>query len=201
MIKRYFTAATGAIAITLSLFLGMNYLVAAKNAEKPEEKIYPPIVIGTISEVADTHEKIKQPERPERPEIITTSLPPTTTKSEKPGNHGGPRILPEPTADKLPRGFGLANGDIQPLRKFAPAYPRTMIARGVEGYVIVKFTVNKMGAVENIVIVESTNAAFNKNSLRAVAKYKYKPRVIDGVAVQVTDVMEKISFKLENSQS
>jgi protein TonB len=56
-----------------------------------------------------------------------------------------------------------------------------------------------MGSVENVTVVESTNRAFERPSIRAVEKYKYKPRVIDGIAVEVQDVMEKISFEMEKS--
>ena len=199
MIKRYSASVAGAFAITFSLFLGMNYLVAPERAEKPEVKKYVPFEIGKVREATDIRQKIKMPDRiadPIEPINIPSPHDETTTKNViNPNTYTGPK----PTSKFKPAGIGLSNGDIQPLRKFAPAYPRTQASRGIEGYVIVQFTVNKMGAVENIIIIESTNSGFNKNSMRAVSKYKYKPRVIDGVAVEVHNVMEKISFKLETS--
>ncbi len=199
MIKRYFASVAGAFAITLSLFLGMNYLIAPGKAEKPEVKKYVPFEIGKVREATDIRPKIKMPDKIIDPvEPIDTRLP-KNKKTTKNVINPNPYTGPKPTSKFKPTRIGLSNGDIQPLRKFAPAYPRTQASRGIEGYVIVQFTVNKMGAVENIVIVESTNSGFNKNSIRAVSKYKYKPRVIDGIAVEVHNVMEKISFKLETS--
>lgn len=152
---------------------------------------------------------VRDPEHPtvkdRKPEIIKDFIEPfnmpkltqkqTKTKMTKIG-----RLVPPTTTEKInPQGIGLSDGDIQPIRKFAPTYPRSLATRGIEGYVIVKFTVNKMGAVENIIILESTNRAFERPSIRAVGKYKYKPRVIDGVSVKVQGVMEKISFEIEKS--
>lgn len=199
MIKRYFASALGAFSITFLIFLGMHFLIAPDNANRPEITEGIKIVMGDV----------RDPERPtikdRKPEIIQDviepfDMPNLTQKETKATVIKIGSLVPPTTTDKInPSGIGLSDGDIQPIRKFAPAYPRSSQSRGIEGYVVVKFTVNKMGAVENIIIVESTHAAFERPSLRAVAKYKYKPRVIDGVAVKVNDIMEKISFKLEDS--
>lgn len=199
MIKRYSASVAGAFAITLSLFLGMNYLIAPGKAEKPEVKKYVPFEIGKVREATDIRQKIKMPDKIIDPvEPIETTFP-KNKKTAKNVINPNPYTGSKPPSKFKPKGIGLSNGDIQPLRKFAPAYPRTQASRGVEGYVIVQFTVNKMGAVENIIIVESTNSGFNKNTMKAVGKYKYKPRVIDGIAVETHGIMEKISFKLETS--
>lgn len=199
MIKRYSTSILGAFTITFFLFLGMYFLIAPEKADKPEIKGHGPIVLGKIREPLRPDTKIRQPdkikntiEKMDLPKLARKDK--TSTTIEIGGN-----IPLMPTDRITPRNIGLANGDIQPLRKFAPAYPSRQVSQGIEGYVIVKFTVNKMGAVENIIIVESTNRAFERPSIRAVAKYKYKPRIIDGTSVEVRDVMEKISFELEDS--
>ncbi len=198
MIKRYSTSILGAITITFFLFLGMHFLIAPDNFENPE----------VIKPFTFTIGKVRDPEKPHvkdrKPEIIKDVIKPFVMPklTQKDTNKTTLKIgslIPNATADKiLPKGIGLSDGEIQPIRKFKPAYPRGPQSRGIEGYVIVEFTVNKMGAVENAVVIESTNSAFEKSSLRAVAKYKYKPRVIDGVAVETSGVMEKISFKLED---
>jgi len=199
MIKRYSTSVCGAFAITFALFLGMNYLVSPEEAEKPEEKSHPPIIIGTIRDVIEPRKKIEPPEKIIDDVELTQKPRPPKDKATKNVINFMPPTRHQPIQPLKPTRIGLANGEIQPLRKFAPAYPRVGVNRGIEGYVVVKFTVNKMGAVENIVIVESTNGIFNDNTISAVEKYKYKPRVIDGEAVEVHGVMEKVSFKIDNS--
>lgn len=199
MIKRYSASILGAFTITFLLFLGMNILIAPGAAERVEIKQHGPIVIGRVEDSTPPPVKIRQPEKIiDEVEPIKWTKP--TQKETAPDTITiGIRPNPVPTDRVVPTALGLSEGDIQPLRKFAPTYPRALASRGVEGYVIVQFTVNKMGAVENVIIVESTNRAFERPSIRAVEKYKYKPRVIDGVSVEVQGVMEKISFEIEES--
>ncbi|MCK5425911.1 MAG: TonB family protein [Emcibacter sp.] len=198
MIKRYIASLLGAITLTFFIFLGMHYLIAPENSERPKIKQALPFEIGVV----------RKPEKPivkdRMPTVIDLAMEPfdmpkLSKKETKTTIIKISSLAPPTPTDKIgPKNIGISDGDIQPIRKFAPPYPRVLQNREIEGYVVVSFTVNKMGAVENITIVESTHSAFERPSLRAVAKYKYKPRVIDGVAVAVPGVMEKISFKLED---
>ncbi len=199
MIKKYFTSILGAFTITFLLFLGMNMLIAPDSAEKVQIKQHGPIVIGRVEEATPPPVKVRQPEKIKDEVEPIEWTKPTRKETTSDTITIGIRPTPVPTDPIAPKSFGLSEGDIQPIRKFAPTYPRSLASRGVEGYVIVQFTVNKMGAVENVMIVESTNHAFERPSIRAVEKYKYKPRVIDGVSVEVQGVMEKISFEIEES--
>jgi len=98
-------------------------------------------------------------------------------------------------------GFSLSTGDGEylPIVKILPIYPRRAISRGIEGYVILEFTITKIGIVKDIKVVESKpdTTIFHKAAIRAAEKFKYKPRVIDGQAVDVTGVKNKITFRLE----
>jgi hypothetical protein len=41
-----------------------------------------------------------------------------------------------------------------------------------------------------------TNSLFRQESLAAVIKFKYRPRVIDGVAVEVSGVQNRFVFRI-----
>jgi protein TonB len=103
--------------------------------------------------------------------------------------------------DLTPSGFSLGEGDGEylPLVKVAPIYPRRALNRGIEGYVIVEFTVTEHGAVRDARVVERVpdSGLFDAAALAAVEKFKYKPRILDGTAVAVTGVRNKITFRLE----
>jgi protein TonB len=43
----------------------------------------------------------------------------------------------------------------------------------------------------------STSSLFERAAIRAVLKFKYKPRVVDGVPVEVPNVKTRITFKIE----
>ena len=95
-------------------------------------------------------------------------------------------------------GFGVSDGEYLPIVKVAPVYPTRAASRGLEGYVIVEFTVTETGSTRDIFVVESTSSLFERAAVEAAGKFKYKPRVIDGNPVAVAGVRNKITFQLED---
>jgi bla regulator protein BlaR1 len=87
--------------------------------------------------------------------------------------------------------------DWLPIVKVAPVYPQRAAEIGLEGYVIVEYTVSESGSVVDPVVVESSSSLFEEAALSSVGKYKYQPRVVDGRPVAVPHVRTKISFVLE----
>ena len=96
-----------------------------------------------------------------------------------------------------PGGMNIAEGDYLPIVRVAPVYPARALSRGLEGYVDLSFTVTPAGTVENPVVLFSTSSLFERAATRAVLKFKYKPRVVDGVPVAVPNVKTRISFQIE----
>ena len=95
-------------------------------------------------------------------------------------------------------GFDNIDGDYLPLVKVAPTYPRRALRRGLEGWVIIEFTVDKTGKVVDPIVVESNPpSVFDDAALKAVLRFKYKPRVVDDKPVAVAGVQHKISFNLQ----
>ena len=70
------------------------------------------------------------------------------------------------------------------------------LQRRVEGYVIVEFVVTTSGSVTDVTVVESSAPVFEQAAIEAAQKFKYKPRVVDGVAIEVSGVQNRITFKL-----
>tara|TARA_A100001388_G_scaffold77985_1_gene55820 strand:+ start:6955 stop:7617 length:663 start_codon:yes stop_codon:yes gene_type:complete len=104
------------------------------------------------------------------------------------------------------------DGEYIPLFKVQPVYPRRAQERGMEGYVIVAFTITESGTIEDPYVIEgkcrnakNKSAAytdcsmFNSATLRAAKKLKYKPTVRDGRAVAVYDVPHKYTFEIEDN--
>lgn len=84
-----------------------------------------------------------------------------------------------------------------PIVKVAPVYPPQAAERGLEGYVIVEYTVTENGSVADPVVVESSSSLFEEAALQSIRKYKYKPRVENGRPVSVRGVRSQITFVLE----
>ncbi|MBT8443967.1 MAG: TonB family protein [Gammaproteobacteria bacterium] len=94
--------------------------------------------------------------------------------------------------------YGMSDAEYMPIVRVVPMYPRQAAVLGLEGYVIVSFTVSTTGTVKDCIIVESSNAIFNRAAVQAALKFKYKPRIIDGNPVEVHDVQTKLTFQLED---
>jgi len=143
--------------------------------------------------------KQDKPQKPPEPEKA-----PDMPSPDSSADFGGEGIAVSMTAPSINAGmgdvgvgFGVSDGEYLPIVKVAPIYPSRAATRGLEGYVIVEFTVTRAGTVKDVTVVESTNSIFERAAVDAAYKFKYKPRVIDGEAVEVPGVRNKITFVLE----
>ena len=81
---------------------------------------------------------------------------------------------------------GLTSGTSQliPIVKVAPRCPREAAMSGINGSVLMLLNVNALGKVDNIVIKQAKPpSVFNSEAARAVRRWQFKPKTIDGVAV------------------
>jgi periplasmic protein TonB len=88
--------------------------------------------------------------------------------------------------------------DIIPLVRINPDYPPRALSRGIQGWVIVQFTISATGTVKDPKVVDSSNSIFNEAALKAIARWRYNPKVEEGVAVERVGVQTKLVFQLEN---
>ena len=88
------------------------------------------------------------------------------------------------------------DGGIIPIVTIAPNYPRKAAIAKIEGWVRVEFTITESGTVVNPKVIESKPVRiFDREALRAILKYKFKPKIVDGVAMTQT-ATQQIDFKL-----
>jgi protein TonB len=110
-------------------------------------------------------------------------------------------IAPQAKVDISISGTGMATGDGEylPIVKVAPIYPRRAQTRGITGYCIVEYTVTTSGAIRDPRAVDcQPSGVFDDASVKAAAKFKYKPRVVDGEAIEVAGVQNKFTYELED---
>lgn len=96
-------------------------------------------------------------------------------------------------------GLSASEGEYIPIVKVAPIYPQSALQRGVEGFCVVEYDVTEIGTVENPVVLEDScsSSLFKRASVRASEKFKYKPRVVDGVPVRVVGVRNRFTYAIE----
>lgn len=96
-----------------------------------------------------------------------------------------------------PRGLAMSDGDALPVVKVTPIYPARAAERGIEGHVLVEFTIDKLGRVVDIAVVHADpRGVFDRAALKAVERFRYKPRVVNGIAIPVSGVQHLVSFEL-----
>ena len=131
-------------------------------------------------------EKPPQPKRPPQPEVeIDDTKPPPMQNLD----------IDIPDFD-VPTDFkGAFLGDISnlgsgtsqliPLVKVAPRCPPEAALAGINGEVLLNLLVNSSGRVEQIRLVRANPPrVFNREATKAVRRWQFKPKTIDGIAVE-----------------
>ena len=196
---RYSGSALAGVLITAALLWIMQDLIrhhgSIPEAAKP---IVFTAIVPTIEEVEIKRDRKPEPPPPPEP------APEQVLEQPKTGfdvdGIGGDVTPPaqRPELD-IERG-GLPDGDMLPIVKVAPVYPNRAATRGIEGFVLMEFTVDETGAVLEPRIVESSPAGvFDRSALNAVLRFKYKPRVVNGAAVRVQGVLHRLTFELNET--
>jgi protein TonB len=88
--------------------------------------------------------------------------------------------------------------DVIPLVRINPDYPPRALSRGLEGWVQVQFTITATGTVKDAIVVNAEpKNIFDDAALKAIARWRYNPKVESGVAVERVGVQVKIDFRLD----
>ena len=201
MIGRYVISIVIGTAVTLSLLFVMQLLIVTGKAAltKPRDRAKLEFVRVKRNEALNTQDFT--PEKPPPPPEVPPETPPQEMDSVDPNAPTINVAPPTVTADTSiggPGGMNIAEGDYLPIVRVAPVYPARALSRGLEGYVDMSFTVTTTGTVRDPIVIFSTSSLFERAATRAVLKFKYKPRVVDGVPVDVPNVKTRITFKIED---
>ncbi|MCP4573662.1 MAG: TonB family protein [bacterium] len=96
-------------------------------------------------------------------------------------------------------GLVASDGDYLPIVKIAPVYPPVAQSRGIEGHCLVEYTVTTAGTVKDVIVVESDpKGIFDRVSIQAALKFKYRPRVVNGEPIEVRGVRNLFRYELEH---
>ena len=199
-ISRFAASFLIAAVITFTLFYLMQYLIASADRSLDEEEVGRLLEFVRVPEPEVIKPK-EPPKKPPPPDEPPPEPPPPQLADINPSAEaiGVRSVDVDANIDMDAGGFALANdGEYLPIVKVRPIYPNSALSRGIEGYVIVEFTVTRQGTVRDVVVVESEpSGIFDRAATQAAQKFKYKPRVIDGVAIEVPGVQNKITFEIE----
>jgi len=192
---RILIAAFVAMGVTFGLFLFMDKLISSGPGRHTELESIAGIHFGPVVIPEDIVTRDRRiPKKPPPPKN-----PPPTPRMKIAKAEQQVQNMPQvdmPQLDvPLVGGEGMfignfqqvdrtAEGDIIPVVVIRPMYPRDAAIGGIEGWVKVEFTITATGTVQDARVVDADPARiFNREAIRAILKWKFKPRVVDGVAV------------------
>lgn len=188
--------------ITLLLIVLMVSLIefADKSLDKSKRIKIPDILMPEVE--IEVQRIIEKPEKPKVDETPPPEIPKQNFDKIDGNASVGQVAAPDKIKAKLELNIGeglqATDGEYLPIVKVAPQYPRRALTRGIEGYVIVEYTVTKQGTVKDPIVIEAQpEGIFDDAAIKSALRYKYKPRVVDGEPVEVSGVRTKINFNIE----
>jgi protein TonB len=146
--------------------------------------------------------KKREPPKREKPEQQPPPPEMNMAKAMNPGDAVGEIVPIIDTAMELESATSLGTGgggdrDIVPLVRVDPEYPPRAKQQGIEGWVDLSFDISPVGTVQNAVVMEShPPLVFDRNALRAVRKWRYNPKVENGVAIARANVQVRLRFEI-----
>ena len=93
------------------------------------------------------------------------------------------------------------NRPVQLLSSDDPVYAPLAKSQGVQGYVIIEYTVSIDGQVLNPVVVESEPlGVFDTSAMISIASWVYKPMIKNGEAQQAEKIRSRLEYRLGESE-
>ncbi|GIU36272.1 energy transducer TonB [Shewanella colwelliana] len=193
-------------AVTFALFVFMAFLVSggAKRADTATDS--PVIEISMDKQDTKVQDKPrvkpKPPTPPEQPPLPDTPPPDSSSDIDTNMSFNMSGVV----AGGANTGFKLGNmmtrdGDATPIVRIEPQYPIAAARDGKEGWVQLSFTINELGGVEDVQVIKAEpKRVFDKEAKRALKKWKYKPKIVDGKALKQPGMTVQLDFKLDGGR-
>ncbi|MCP3674824.1 MAG: energy transducer TonB [Gammaproteobacteria bacterium] len=199
ILSGFFLAST----ITFVLFVFMAFLVQLK-AEFEAGEEYIPIEIGIVKPESDLQSKKRKikpkpppPKKPPPPEKVRVQDNDKVVQNMD-FQMTNLNVNLKGDGPFLGKGGVMNDGDAIPLMITEPRWPRKALMEGIEGFVRLCFTILPDGKAAEVQVKDSNpRRLFDRTAQRAVYKWKFKPSVVDGVAVEQKNMCYTMEFKLE----
>ena len=190
-------------AVTFALFVLMAFLISGgeQRNEPPESPTTIDIVQTQAEQDVDARRRTPPPPPPppEQPPQSPPQEPQASDDSVSFNLDLGDVNLGGADTGLSGPGTGMArDGDAQPLVRVEPRYPAAAVRDGIEGWVRLRFTINEIGGVEDIEIIEAEpRRVFDREARQALRRWRYAAKIVDGVAVRQEGMTVQLDFTME----
>lgn len=209
---RYALAVIASLLISYALFYFMQSITLHDELDASLVSLSPAQHIEFIRVKRKERTEVKERKAPKQPEVEAV---PSTSYQSSQMEVGAPSSIALPPMD-IPRFSGaniptgviaiplnavMVNEEAMPIFRIPPIYPQRAAKRGLEGWVEVEFAITAAGLVKNAhVVAASPRGIFDNAALRAISRWKFKPKIVNKVAVERYGVRQRIAFQLEKGR-
>jgi protein TonB len=188
--------------VAFTLFVVMAKLV--ENTGEPGDPIEPPPVIDIIMAEPDENlnTRVRRPPPPPPPPQEPPKVEMVEPDAAEPDANGFSLNIPGVDTGSVGVNIGgigamMRDGDATPIVRIDPKYPPEAARDGKEGWVELSFTINEVGGVEDVEVIEADpKRIFDREAKRALRKWKYRPKVVDGIAQRQPGLKVRLDFTL-----
>lgn len=194
------TAVIGGAAMTFAAFAFMQYLISGEQRApvKPGGDIIVEIFQAPEDSKVRHIQKIQPP--PPIPKVPQKAPPLDTSADPVLAISDFTPVTIDDFGGDINNTINRPTGDATPIVRINPKYPSTAARDGIEGWVQLSFSISPTGEViDPVVINAEPKRTFDREAIRAIKRWKYRPKVIEGVAQLQTGQTVQLDFKLDNS--
>lgn len=188
------------IAITFALLWLMQFLIATGRSAITDKGDFRFADFIRVQQEEVVEQKDRKPKKPPEVEDKPPEMPPPQLDSLDPNAPTVTlgRVNVNIEIGGMDGGDFIVDGEYLPIVRVEPIYPRRAQSRGIEGYCDMEFTVTRTGEVTDAVAQYCSSSVFESASVKAVLKWKYKPRVVNGEPIDSPGVQTRLTYKFED---
>jgi len=186
-----------AILINIALFSAIQFLVGSQRMRLADTTQFDLANFIRMTEQTREVRSRRDPKAPEKPDTEAQKDVDRLSAATKSTGIGGFSVdMPDIDFDvDLGGGIQIAR-ELTPLVRFPPDYPIAAAAKGIEGQVLIRFTVTETGAVADPEVLRSDPpGVFDRAARRAILRWKYQPQLVNGKPTRVV-TYTRIYFEL-----
>ncbi|WP_338853089.1 TonB family protein [Alteromonas macleodii] len=109
------------------------------------------------------------------------------------------KFVEQPLAQSSGSSPLIHSSKLTPIKRVSPEMPKQAQREGIEGWVKLRFTINEVGGVEDVEVVDAQpKGVFDYEAKRALRKWVYRPQMVDGKVVRQNNMQVQLNFKLDD---